>query len=132
MSARPAAFAVAVLLLAAAPAVPAASGGADDGFAAFHDEFRAAVGRGDAAAVATLTRLPFLFEGRLHDAAGFRQAVWPALFTPARRRCWATVRALAEPGQPGERSLHCAPYALHFDADGGRWQLREFSADAGQ
>lgn len=106
--------------------------GADDGFAAYLAEFRAAVARGDAEAVATLTRLPFLFEGRPQDATGFRRLVWPALFTPALRRCWAQARALAEPGQPGERSLHCTPYALHFDADGGRWQLREFAADAGQ
>lgn len=111
--------------IAAGPAL------ADDGFAAFHAGFRAAVARGDAEAVAALTRLPFLFEGRSQDAAGFRQHVWPALFTPALRRCWAQARALAEAAQPAERSLHCAPYALHFDADGGRWRLREFSADAG-
>ena len=116
-------------MLAAAPAC------ADDGFAAFHADFRAAMARddGDAAdAVIALTRFPFLFEGSGHDAAGFRRAVWPVLFTPALRRCWARARALSEPGQPGEWSLHCAPYALHFDAEGGRWQLREFSADPGQ
>ena len=107
----------------------AAQAVADDGFAAFHAEFRAAVARGDAQAVAAL---PFLFEGRALDTAGFRREAWPALFTPALRRCWARAPALAEPGQPAERSLHCAPYALHFDAQGGRWRLREFSADAGQ
>lgn len=126
MSAR-SRLAAAALLLATAGAA-----GADDGFAAFHAGFRAAVARGDAQAVAALTRLPFLFEGRALDAAGFRREVWPALFAPALRRCWAQARALAEPGPGGDYSLHCAPYALHFDAAGGRWQLREFSADAGQ
>lgn len=120
------------LLAAACALTIAPHAGADDGFAAFQAGFRAAVARGDADAVATLTRLPFLFDGRPQDATGFRRVVWPALFTPSLRRCWAQARALSEPGQPGERSLHCTPYALHFDADGGRWRLREFSADAGQ
>ena len=126
MSPRVSCIAAGLLLAAAAIA------GADDGFAAFHDTFRTAVARGDAQAVAAVTRWPFLFEGRALDAAGFRRKAWPALFTPALRRCWAQAPAQAEPGQRGERSLHCAPYALHFDADRGRWQLREFSADAGQ
>ena len=125
MSPRMWCIAAGLLLAAAGPA------GADDGFAAFHATFRIAVARGEVQAMVALTRLPFLFEGRVLDAAGFRREVWPALFTPALRRCWVQARALTEPGQPGERSLHCAPYALHFVADGGRWQLREFSADAG-
>ena len=102
---------------------------AEPGFEPFLADWRAAVARGDADAVARQVRGPFLWEGRTLDVAGFRRHAWPALFTPALRRCWARAEPVAEPGQPGERALFCAPYALHFDAEGGQWALREFSAD---
>ncbi|MFT7723946.1 MAG: hypothetical protein QM788_14140 [Roseateles sp.] len=101
-------------------------------FAPFLADWRAAVARGDADAVARRLRGPFLWEGRALDAAGFRRHAWPVLFTPALRRCWARTAPVAEPGQPGERALFCGPYGLHFDAQGGpgsQWALREFSAD---
>lgn len=125
-----AALAALLMVLPAQLRAAPASSGAD--FEAFAGDWRRAVARGDLAAVTARTQLPFLFEGRSLDAAGFGRQVWPALFTPALRRCWAQAPALAEPGAAAERSITCGPYTLHFDASGGAWRLREFSADGEQ
>lgn len=97
-------------------------------FAPWLAAWQAEVARGDAAAVAARAQLPFLFEGQAQDAAGFARRVWPALFTPALRRCWAQARPLRD----GDRQvLACGPYLLVFGADAaGRWALREFGVDA--
>lgn len=121
--------ALAVLLMVLPATLRAAPAAADAGFEAFASDWRRAVARGDAQAVTAATRLPFLFEGRPLDAAGFNRQAWPALFTPALRRCWAQAKAVAEAGTPAERAITCGPYTLHFDAAGGAWRLREFSAD---
>jgi hypothetical protein len=121
--------ALAALLMVLPAQLRAAPAPADTAFEAFATDWRRAVARGDAQAVAAATRLPFLFEGRALDAAGFSRQAWPALFTPALRRCWAHAKAVAEPGAAAERSLTCGAYTLHFDATGGAWRLREFSAD---
>ena len=112
-----------ITIAVAVPGVAAASAVLD--FNAFHSEFRAAIGRNDGARVADLTRLPFLFEGRPRDRAGFLR-IYPQLFNPAVRRCLATAQALPE---GGDRVVFCAPYAFYFDRQGGGWKLREFNAD---
>lgn len=102
----------------------AAPGDAD--FAAFHARWQGAVARGDAAAVAALTRLPFRFEGRLHGAEGFVRTVWPRLFDARLRRC---VAERAPQAEGADRVLVCPPYALYFSAGPEGWRLREFGAD---
>jgi len=110
-----------VLLLALACAPPS---WADD-FAAFHARFRAAVATQDSAAVASLTRLPFLFEGRALESAGFQRAA-PKLFSAAQRRCLAKAPALPE----GDRQVvFCKPYTYYFGRAGGSYRLLEFAAD---
>lgn len=94
-------------------------------FAAFQSEFRKAIARNDAAAIADLTRLPFLFESRPRDRAGFL-AIYPTLFTPSVRRCLASARAT---GESGDEVVSCPPYAFYFDQLKGVWKLREFNAD---
>lgn len=115
---------LALLLLPLLAAAPLAR--AEPDFAAFQARFRAAVARQDAAAVAALTRLPFLFEGRPQDEQGFRRHVWPLLFDAPQRRCLLSSQAVSE---GGDRVIFCAPYAFYFDATGGDWRLREFAAD---
>ena len=51
-----------------------------DGFANFFAEFRAAIARNDARAVADRTKLPFLFEGKPRDHGSF-QKVYPDFLT---------------------------------------------------
>jgi hypothetical protein len=124
-----AALAALLMVLPAQLRAAPAPGSTDTGFEAFAADWRRAVARADLPAVTAATRLPFLFEGRPLDAAGFGQQAWPALFTPTLRRCWARAPALAEPGARAGRALTCGAYTLHFDASGGAWRLREFSAD---
>lgn len=105
------------------PGIAAVRAGQD--FQGFHAEFRRAVARNDAARVADLTRLPFLFEGRQRDRAGFLH-IYGRLFSPDVRPCLATARAQEE---GGDRVVFCRPYAFYFDRQGGAWKLREFNAD---
>jgi hypothetical protein len=98
---------------------------AADDFASFDARFRAAVIAQDRAAVASLTQLPFLFEGRALDRAAFERAL-PLLFAAAQRRCLAKAPAQAE----GERQVvFCAPYAYYFGRAGGHYRFLEFAAD---
>jgi hypothetical protein len=108
----------------ATPAVGAADAGRD--FDVFLDRFRAALHARDATAIADLTRLPFLYEGRRLDRAAFVQ-VLPALFDARLSACLAQARPQAEGAC---RLLYCALCTVHLRADaGGRWRLAEFAAD---
>jgi len=99
---------------------------------AFAAAFRQAAARGDAAALADHTVLPFLYEGRLVGRATFMAEVVPALFTPAVRRCLASPRT-RNVAEDGRLVLWCAPYGFYLGADArGRWHLEEFAADGGQ
>lgn len=116
---------VTAVLVAALLAVSFAAQAGPDPFTAFHAQFRAAVARADARAIAALTRVPFLYEGRELDRAGVERIV-PELFTPAVRRCFATAPAIAEEDR---RVVFCAPYAFYFGRDGSAFRLLEFGAD---
>ncbi len=97
-----------------------------DSFDTFLREFRAAVARQDAAAVAGMTRLPFLYEGQ---ALGREAAidVLPSLFPPAVRSCLDQAEPLAE---DDARVIFCSPYAFYFRAGAdGRWAFDTFGAD---
>lgn len=115
---------LALLLTAALPAGAAARDEAD--FAAFLQRFRGALRAGDAAAVAELTRLPFLFEGRPRDRAAFIRIV-PTLFDRPTTGCLLRARPAAE---DDARTLACPPYVFYFrrGPDGG-YRLEEFAAD---
>jgi hypothetical protein len=113
------------LLLATAPAAGAAARD-DPDFAAFLQRFRAALRAGDAAAVANLTRLPFLFEGRPRDREAFIRIV-PTLFGGATTDCLLHARPVAE---AQARAFFCPPYAFYFRrGPGGAYRLEEFAAD---
>jgi len=112
---------VVVLLMGGRAAVAEAPG-----FDAFFHAFRSAVVRQDAAAVASMTQLPFLYEG---EALG-REAVEgivPTLFSPAVRACVGQASPVAE---EAARVVFCAPYAFYFRAEpDGRWRFDTFGAD---
>jgi hypothetical protein len=93
---------------------------------AFLIRFRAAVAHPDAAALADLTRFPFLFDGRAHDRAAFITRVAPRLFTPAIRKCLIQAKAQSEEGR---LVLWCKPYGFYLGVADGQWRLIEFTAD---
>lgn len=110
---------VCALMLAALPVH------ADD-VDAFLVRFRSALVARDAAAIADLTQLPFLYQGRQLDRAAFIRAV-PKLFDARLSRCLAQARPLTE-GQ--DRLLHCAPHTFYLRTGADRrWRLAEFTAD---
>ncbi|MBL8533181.1 MAG: hypothetical protein JNL33_04930 [Betaproteobacteria bacterium] len=121
-----------LVVLALAPVCHAAEGGkrpsGDPGWEAFQARWQAAMKSGDAAAIASLTRLPFLLGGKKLDRAAFERSV-PGLFTAPVRRCLARARASTEPGAPGDRVMFCTSYNFYFDSSDGQWRLREFGAD---
>lgn len=110
------------------PSHAAASATALSGWPLFESHWRAAMASGEPAAIAALTRLPFLYEGRSLGRAGFLQAV-PMLFDAGTRRCLAGAPVVREPAEPGVRVMFCPPHSFYFDADGGAWRLREFGRD---
>jgi hypothetical protein len=115
-----------LLCLVVASACSAAGWADDAGFAAFAERFTAAIEAGDADAVASLTRLPFLFEGRALARDEFTRA-FPRLFDAEVRSCLA--RGSFRPEEAGLRVAFCPPYAFYFGLSGGEWRLVEFAAD---
>jgi len=114
---------LAAALLALAPVAAPVAGEAT--FDEYLQAFRGALAADDRAALASLTQLPFLYEGQGLDAAGFRQAI-PELFTPAVRRCLAQARPIAEDDR---YVLFCSPYGFYFGWTADGYRLIEFMAD---
>lgn len=88
--------------------------------------WRAAAARGDAQALADLTVLLFLYEGRALDRARFIARAVPGLFTPTVRRCLQHAPARAE---DGALVLWCKPYGFYLREVNGAWRLADFVAD---
>jgi hypothetical protein len=63
-------------------------------FAGFIEKFRAALKANDSAAVAGMTRLPFMNESSTRDAAQFREKIYKTHFTAKNRACIQRGKAL--------------------------------------
>jgi len=72
-------------VFAQSPVLPATD------FEKFFAEFKAAVARDDVKSVTELTRLPFLFDSKPRDSAGF-QKIYPQLFDAKVRACFVMAR----------------------------------------
>jgi hypothetical protein len=115
-----------VLLVAAALMGSGVEAADADGFDTFLRQFRSAVATQDAAAIAGMTRLPFLYEGEGLGREAVADVV-PTLFTPAVRACFDQAVPLAE---EDARVIFCSPYAFYFRAGAdGRWAFDTFGAD---
>jgi len=68
---------------------------ADPEFTAFWIKFKAAVARNDKAAVADMTRVPFMLDNKDLDRAGFIKQ-YSSLFTPKMRRCFTRARPTSD------------------------------------
>ena len=98
---------------------------ADADFPPFLREFRRALADDDRAALASLTALPFQFEGADLDATAFRRIV-PVLFPPAVRSCLADTQPILEDDR---YVIFCTPYGFYFGRVGDEFRLIEFMAD---
>ena len=98
----------------------------DRDFDVFIAQFRAAVVKPDAAAVADLARLPFQFENEPRERAAF-EAIVPVLFDASVRSCLAQEKAIVE---DDARVIFCGAYAFYFRRQPqGNWKLEEFGVD---
>ena len=71
----------------AAPKNAVASPALQKEFDGFIGKFRAALKTNDSAAVAGMTRLPFMNDGSIRDAAQFHEKVYKREFTAKKRAC---------------------------------------------
>lgn len=97
----------------------------DPEFTAFLTKFRAAISGNDKAAVASMTKLPFLYENKERNREEFIR-IYSELFTPKIRRCLATAKPLKE----GENyDLFCGQLIFYLGKDSGEYKLLEFGVN---
>jgi len=97
-----------------------------DPFTAFWKEFKAAVARNDKEAIANVTKLPFLYESKERDRAGFIK-IYPQLFTPKIRRCIAKAKLVKE---QENYDVFCGELIFYFGKDtDGKYKFLEFGVN---
>jgi hypothetical protein len=97
----------------------------DPEFTAFWTKFKAAVARSDKAAVADMTKLPFLLASEEVDRAGFIKQ-YNSLFTPSVRRCFARAR----PSKDQEAmEIFCGDEIFLFSKVGGVYKFTDIGAN---
>lgn len=84
---------------AQAPKKAVASPALQKEFAGFIEKFRAALKANDSAAVAGMTRLPYMNDGSIGDAAQFREKVYKPDFTAKNRACIQRGKAVYDRDQ---------------------------------
>jgi hypothetical protein len=84
---------------AQAPKKAVASPALQKEFAGFIEKFRAALKANDSAAVAGMTRLPFMNNASIRDAAQFREKVYKPDFTAKNRACIQRGKAVYDRDQ---------------------------------
>ena len=80
--------------VAAAPKNAVASPALQKEFDGFIEKFRAALRTNDSAAVAAMTRLPFMNDSAIRDAAQFRAKTYASSFTAKNRACIQRGKAI--------------------------------------
>lgn len=97
----------------------------DPEFTAFWTKFKAAVARNDKAAVADMTKLPFMLGSKDVDRAGFIKQ-YSSLFTPKIRRCFAR----AKPSRDQESmEIFCGEEIFLFAKVNGVYKFTDIGAN---
>ena len=97
----------------------------DQHFQSFWRKFKVAVAKNDKHAVASMTKLPFLFESQERTRAQFIK-IYNQLFDLKVRRCFATAKALRE---EDVYEVFCAKRIFYFGKVEGEYKLIEFGVD---
>jgi hypothetical protein len=92
-------------------------------FKAFWLKFKTAVARNDKEAVASMTKLPFLFESQELDRAGF-VGRYKEIISRSDRRCFARARPLKD---TDSYSVFCGNIIFVFSSDDGVWKFSGIS-----
>jgi len=95
-------------------------------FSSFWKSFKAALARNDKQAVADVTKLPFLYDSKERDRAGFLK-IYPELFSPKMRRCLIN----SKPDKEGEYyEVFCRDLIFMFGKDSdGKYKFLEFGVN---
>jgi len=119
-------FAIVLLLLVLLSSARGQTSKSPETFSEFWKTFKAAVARNDKEAIADLTKLPFLYESKERDRAGFVK-IYTQLFTRKIRSCIATAKATKE----GENyDVFCGELIFYFGKDSdGKYKFLEFGVN---
>lgn len=117
---------VIVVLLAGLTLANAQTKAQPETFSAFWTSFKTAMTRNDKEAIADVTKLPFLFDSKERDRAGFIQ-IYNQLFTRKIRQCIAK----AKPVKEGENyDVFCGELIFYFGKDtDGKFKFLEFGVN---
>jgi hypothetical protein len=115
-----------IVLLTVMPiSLAAQTRNSDPAFLKFWSSFRSAVIKNDRETVASMTKLPFLFDSQERSRAEFIK-IYDQLFTRKVKRCFATAKPLRE----GENyDVFCAGLIFYFGKVDGEYKLLEFGVD---
>jgi hypothetical protein len=113
------------LMCALSPITVRSASPAVANFEPFFMEFKAAVARNNAKAVAELTQLPFLFDSKPRDSLSF-QKIYPQLFDTKVRTCFAQATAVVE---QDAQVINCGRNIFYFRVVNRQYRFIEFAAD---
>ena len=94
-------------------------------FKAFWLKFKTAVARNDKEAVASMTKLPFLFDSQELDRAGFVKR-YNEIISRSDKRCFARARPLKDADY---YSVFCGNIIFAFGSFDGAWKFSGISPD---
>ena len=97
----------------------------DPEFNTFWIKFKAAVARNDRAAVADMTRLPFMLDNKDLDRAAFIKQ-YSSLFTPKTRRCFARAKPSRD---QDSREIFCGQQIFLFAKVDGVYKFTEIGVN---
>ncbi len=97
----------------------------DPEFTTFWVKFKAAVARNDKAAVADMTKIPFLLDSNELDRAGFIKQ-YNSLFTLKMRRCFARARPSRD---HDSMEIFCGQQIFLFAKVGGVYKFAEIGVN---
>ena len=115
-----------VLILGTVATVSAQTKVADSGFDSFWKTFKAVMAKNDKEAVADMTKLPFLYDSKERDRAGFIR-IYPSLFSPKIRKCIATAKLVKD---QENYEVFCGQLIFYFGKDSdGKYKFLEFGVN---
>ena len=100
-------------------------GKSDPEFTTFWTKFKAAVARNDKAAVADMTKLPFMLDSKDVDRAGFIKQ-YSSLFTPKIRRCFARAKPSRD---QDSMEIFCGDQIFLFAKVEGAYKFKEIGVN---
>jgi hypothetical protein len=116
-----------VLLLSIEPAGSAEIKPEARSFPAFWIQFKAAVAKGDKAAIAGMTKFPFLYESKQLSKNAFMKQC-DVIFSEKVQRCFRNAKPIKDDTR-GSYSVFCGETIFLFEKGKGEYQLAELGVN---